>query len=142
MIIVIVTLCICRIGILKLFVDQFHSLRMVAAVYPITWSLAMIAFIICFCGCKQKSVEKTVRKSKERLMEQFTIGGLTAKRRKSQRIYIGRRNSHSASGDTDLRNAGGRNSIDIRWCAQCRICRIQSAIQLSHDLEPDKIMDR
>lgn len=58
MIIVIVTLCICRIGILKLFVDQFHSLRMVAAVYPITWSLAMIAFIICFVDVSRKMLKK------------------------------------------------------------------------------------
>ena len=58
MIIVIVTLCICRIGILKLFVDQFHSLRMVAAVYPITWSLAMIAFIICFVDVSRKVLKK------------------------------------------------------------------------------------
>ena len=58
MIIVIVTLCICRIGILKLFVDQFHSLRMVAAVYPITWSLAMLAFIICFVDVSRKMLKK------------------------------------------------------------------------------------
>ena len=58
MIIVIVTLCICRIGILKLFVDQFHSLRMVAAVYPITWSLAMFAFIICFVDVSRKMLKK------------------------------------------------------------------------------------
>ena len=58
MIVVIVTLCICRIGILKLFVDQFHSLRMVAAVYPITWSLAMIAFIICFVDVSRKVLKK------------------------------------------------------------------------------------
>ena len=58
MIVVIVTLCICRIGILKLFVDQFHSLRMVAAVYPITWSLAMLAFIICFVDVSRKMLKK------------------------------------------------------------------------------------
>lgn len=62
MIIVIVTLCICRIGILKLFVDQFHSLRMVAAVYPITWSLAMIAFIICFVDVSRKMLRNSEKK--------------------------------------------------------------------------------
>lgn len=58
MVIVIFTLCICRIVLLKLFVDQFHSLKMVAAVYPVTWLLAMSAFIVCFVGVCRKKLKK------------------------------------------------------------------------------------
>ena len=41
-------------------------------------------------------------------MEQFTIGGLTAKNevKKGQRFISVEGTSHSASGDTDLRNYG------------------------------------
>ncbi len=55
MVIVILTLCVCRVVLLKIFVEQFHSLKMVAAVYPVTWALAMSAFIVCFISaCRNK----------------------------------------------------------------------------------------
>lgn len=56
MVIVITTLCICRVILLKIFADQFHSLKMVAAVYPITWMLAMTAFIVCFLKVCRKQL--------------------------------------------------------------------------------------
>ncbi len=48
MFIVIFALCVCRIIILKILVNGFHTIRAVAAVYPLTWSLAAIAFIIVY----------------------------------------------------------------------------------------------
>lgn len=58
MVIVIMTLCICRVVLLKIFVEQFHSLKMVAAVYPITWILAMSAFLIYFAGLCRKRLRE------------------------------------------------------------------------------------
>ena len=57
MVIVIATLCVCRIVLLKVFVEQFHSLKMVAAVYPVTWILAMSAFILCFVSVCRKQLK-------------------------------------------------------------------------------------
>lgn len=54
MVIVIVTLCICRVVFLSCFVNQFRSIRMVAAVYPITWILATVAFMFCFIRTSKK----------------------------------------------------------------------------------------
>lgn len=56
MVIVIFTLCVCRVVLLKIFVEQFHSLKMVAAVYPVTWILAMSAFILCFMRACRKQL--------------------------------------------------------------------------------------
>ena len=58
MVIVIATLCVCRIVLLKVFVEQFHSLKMVAAVYPVTWILAMSAFILCFVSVCRKQLKE------------------------------------------------------------------------------------
>lgn len=58
MVIVILTLCACRVVLLKLFVEQFHSLKMVAAVYPATWTLAMSAFVVCFVSVCRKKLKR------------------------------------------------------------------------------------
>ena len=58
MVIVIFTLCVCRVVLLKLFVEKFHSLKMVAAVYPVTWILAMTAFILCFARVYKTQLEE------------------------------------------------------------------------------------
>lgn len=47
MIIVICNLCVVRVTLLAYLVPQYHSVKMVAAVYPISWGLSAIAFSFC-----------------------------------------------------------------------------------------------
>ena len=48
MVIVIVDLCLVRVLILAWLVAYFHSVSMVAMVYPMTWLLAMFSFLLCY----------------------------------------------------------------------------------------------
>lgn len=46
MVIVIMDLCVIRVLLLTFLVDHFQTVQAVAAVYPLTWSLAAV----CFAG--------------------------------------------------------------------------------------------
>ncbi|MCD8154247.1 MAG: hypothetical protein LUF78_06130 [Clostridiales bacterium] len=46
MLIVIGTLCVLRVILLKIFSGCFHTVEMVAAVYPLTWGMAALAFVV------------------------------------------------------------------------------------------------
>ncbi len=48
MLIVICTLCVFRVFFLKLLVNGFHTIQAVAAVYPLTWGLAALAFVFLY----------------------------------------------------------------------------------------------
>lgn len=48
MVIVIVDLCLVRVLILAWTVAYFHSVSIVAMVYPMTWLLAMFSFLLCY----------------------------------------------------------------------------------------------
>lgn len=48
MAIVIVNLCVIRVLLLKIFTEHFHSIRAVAAVYPVTWVLAALSFVLYY----------------------------------------------------------------------------------------------
>ncbi len=48
MIITIVCMCAVRLGLLSLFSQTIHTIRSLAAVYPITWALAAVSFVILF----------------------------------------------------------------------------------------------
>ncbi len=48
MIVIIVNLCVIRVGLLAIFSRVFHTIESLGAVYPITWALAMVSFVILF----------------------------------------------------------------------------------------------
>lgn len=54
MFIIICNLCVVRITILSIFTAVFHSIRWVAAVYPITWCLTAVSFVIYYRMCAKK----------------------------------------------------------------------------------------
>lgn len=54
MFIIICNLCVVRITILGIFTAVFHSIRWVAAVYPITWCLTAVSFVIYYRMCAKK----------------------------------------------------------------------------------------
>lgn len=45
MLIIILNLCVLRVILLDIFVENYHRISAVAAVYPITWVAAMLCFI-------------------------------------------------------------------------------------------------
>lgn len=55
--IVIFALCIVRVLVLGWSVRVFHSIQMVVAVYPVTWLLAMILFILSYHRCAIKILQ-------------------------------------------------------------------------------------
>lgn len=55
MFIVIVNLCVIRVLLLKFFTSRYHTIQAVATVYPITWVLAAISFIIYYNFRAKKS---------------------------------------------------------------------------------------
>lgn len=56
--IVIFALCIVRVLLLGWSVSAFHSVQMVAAVYPVTWLIAMLLFILSYRWCAGRLLQK------------------------------------------------------------------------------------
>lgn len=56
--IVIFALCIVRVLLLGCSVRMFHSVQMVAAVYPVTWLIAMLLFILSYQRCVGRLLQK------------------------------------------------------------------------------------
>lgn len=54
MFIIICNLCVVRITLLTIFTEVFHSIEWVAAVYPITWCLTAVSFVIYYRLCAKK----------------------------------------------------------------------------------------
>lgn len=54
MFIIICNLCVARITILSIFTAVFHSIEWVAAVYPITWCLTAVSFVVYYRMCAKK----------------------------------------------------------------------------------------
>lgn len=54
MFIIICNLCVVRITILSIFTSVFHSIEWVAAVYPITWCLTAVSFVVYYRMCAKK----------------------------------------------------------------------------------------
>lgn len=54
MFIIICNLCVVRITILSIFTAVFHSIEWVAAVYPITWCLTAVSFVVYYRMCAKK----------------------------------------------------------------------------------------
>ena len=48
MIVIILNQCVLRIALLAVFSAKFHSIRSLAAVYPITWAGAALCFVVIF----------------------------------------------------------------------------------------------
>lgn len=64
MTIIILNLCVVRVSLLAVFSARFRTLRSIASVYPITWALAAVCFIVLFlvvirkkCGEVRKPAE-------------------------------------------------------------------------------------
>ena len=55
MAIVILNLCIIRVLLLDIFTSRYHTIRAIAMVYPITWILAAMSFIIYYCSIQYKN---------------------------------------------------------------------------------------
>lgn len=54
MFIIICNLCVVRITILSILTAVFHSIEWVAAVYPITWCLTAVSFVVYYRMCAKK----------------------------------------------------------------------------------------
>lgn len=54
MFIIICNFCVVRITILSIFTAVFHSIEWVAAVYPITWCLTAVSFVIYYRLCAKE----------------------------------------------------------------------------------------
>lgn len=48
MAIILLNLCVARIALLAVFSRKFRDLRVIASVYPITWAMAAICFVVLF----------------------------------------------------------------------------------------------
>jgi len=48
MIVIIANQCVLRIALLAVFSAKFHTIRSLAAVYPITWAGAALCFVVIF----------------------------------------------------------------------------------------------
>lgn len=48
MMIVIMNLCVIRVLLLTFLVSSFHTVQAVAAVYPLTWALAAVSFVVYY----------------------------------------------------------------------------------------------
>jgi hypothetical protein len=48
MVVIILNLCVLRVSLLAVFSATIHSIRSLAAVYPITWAGAAVCFLIIF----------------------------------------------------------------------------------------------
>ena len=48
MVIIITSLCVIRVSLLAVFSRTFHTIRSLGSVYPITWAIAAVSFVICF----------------------------------------------------------------------------------------------
>ncbi len=62
MVIVIVNLCAVRVLLLLIFAKQFHRIEAVAAVYPITWTLAATSFIGCYIYLSRRMLSLLTKK--------------------------------------------------------------------------------
>ncbi|NCD03301.1 MAG: MATE family efflux transporter [Clostridia bacterium] len=58
MVIILASLCGIRIGLLAVFNRSFHSLSAIAAVYPITWAVAAVSFVILFLIIMRRKNER------------------------------------------------------------------------------------
>ena len=60
MAIVIVNLCVIRVLLLSIFTEYFHSIHAVAAVYPVTWILAALSFVLYYYRISRQEKYKYV----------------------------------------------------------------------------------
>ena len=60
MAIVIVNLCVIRVLLLCIFTEHFHSIHAVAAVYPVTWILATLSFVLYYYRISRQEKYKYV----------------------------------------------------------------------------------
>ena len=60
MIVIIMNLCAVRIGLLYLFSKTIHTMRSLAAVYPITWATCAISFTVIFFLVIRKYIKKEI----------------------------------------------------------------------------------
>ena len=58
MVVIIINLCVVRIGLLSFFSKTIHTMQSLAAVYPITWATAAISFTVIFFIVIRKSIKK------------------------------------------------------------------------------------
>lgn len=68
MVIIIVNLCLIRIAVLAYLVKEVMTIQSVAAVYPITWGLAMMSFVLYYYYLKRRKAfagESYARYAKE-----------------------------------------------------------------------------
>ncbi len=62
MIIIILNLCVIRVGLLAIFSSTIHTVRSLGAAYPITWAGAAVCFVIFFfVSIKPKCAEESAR---------------------------------------------------------------------------------
>mgnify|MGYP004732461559 CR=1 FL=1 len=59
MMIVIVNLCVIRVVLLNILTARFHTIRTVAMVYPVTWGLAAVSFVIYYCKIRYEKGSET-----------------------------------------------------------------------------------
>ena len=57
--IILVNLCVARVGLLALFSRHFHTLGAIASVYPITWATAMVCFVIVYFAVMGKKAPRS-----------------------------------------------------------------------------------
>ena len=57
MIIVIVNLCLIRILLLEIVDRTVHSVEAVAALYPVTWLLATVSFVIYYLHVRKEMLQ-------------------------------------------------------------------------------------
>ena len=48
MVIIIMSLCVIRVSLLAVFTRVFHTIESIGSVYPITWAVAAVCFVITF----------------------------------------------------------------------------------------------
>ena len=58
MVVIIINLCVVRIGLLSFFSKTIHTMQSLAAVYPITWATAAISFTVIFFIVIRKFIKK------------------------------------------------------------------------------------
>ena len=55
----IIVLCLCglRVGLLAVFSRTIHTIEAIAAVYPITWAVSAVSFVIAFFILLRKKLQ-------------------------------------------------------------------------------------
>ncbi|MCC8100793.1 MAG: hypothetical protein LIP11_00525 [Clostridiales bacterium] len=65
MAVIIGTLCVTRVILLEILAGWIHTIEAVAAVYPITWGLAVLAFVICYFYLKKRELGDDIEENQE-----------------------------------------------------------------------------